>query len=181
MYSGRVKNQLATKPGADLSAHTQEKPFLVLADCSGSMHQITASGQSRFRELQAALGSALASRNDYRLAGFSDGHALAKNARGLVHEGGGTRLAKALEELASPFVERVLIATDGEPTDYPTERVLDVLKTRFEWVRVDVLFIGEKGGNGEYLMKQVARNCGTLYTTSGNLLGGITLLLEGAQ
>lgn len=176
-----VKNTLATRKGTDLSLHTQDKPFLVLADASGSMDEHLPNGRTRFAELKAALGNALSTREDYKLAAFSDSYLIARNPQSLAFEGGGTMLAKVLEALASPYVERILIATDGEPTDSPPERCLEVLDKLYQWVRVDVLFIGTEGRSGEILMRKVARNGGMLYTTRQDYLGGIRLLLEGAQ
>lgn len=176
-----MKNQLTTKPGAALAAHTQEKPFLVLADSSGSMLEHLPNGNTRWKELVAALGNVLSTRSDHRLVSFSHECFEAERPARLHFSGGDTRLASALEAMASPYVERILIATDGEPTDSPPERCLEVLDSLYPWVRVDVLYVGPQGGGGEILMRRAARNGGSLLTTRLDYLGGIRLLLEGGQ
>lgn len=178
MYFLSVKNTLAKTTGAEIAARNTEKPFLVLADASGSMDEHLPNGNTRFSELRAALGSALSGRKDYKLVCFGSEFEAVPNARSLRWEGGGTMLAKALEAMASVHVERILIATDGEPTDYPTEKCLTVLDELYPWVRVDVLYIGAERGQGEILMRKVARNGGSVYTTRVDYLGGIKLLLE---
>jgi hypothetical protein len=138
-------------------------------------------GNTRWRELVAALGNVLSTRSDYRLVSFSHECLDAPKPSALHFFGGGTMLANALEACASNAVERVLIVTDGEPSDMPPERALEVLESLYAWVRVDVLYVGTPGGYGEKLMAKVARGGGALLTTRLDYLGGIRLLLEGGK
>lgn len=164
---------------AEVSSRTDTPPLLVLADTSYSMRHLTSRGRPRIVELRAALAASLLSREDYTLAAFSSESLIVAEPQKLPEPAGNTMLAAALAQHAAASVERVLIATDGEPTDMPSDACLAVLERDFQWVRVDVLYVGEPRGSGETLMRAVVRNGGKLFTTDTDYLTSVTLLLEG--
>jgi len=164
----------------EIATHHKGKPLAVLADVSDSMSDRAPSGLSKFMELRAALISSLARREDYSLVAFAGDVEMVESPAKLYNTGGSTRLANALRCVAKQGAERLLIVTDGHPTDSPPDSCLAVLDELFPWVRVDVLFIGPPDdSSATALLRRVARNGGVMYSTERHYLQSLTLLLEG--
>ena len=91
-----------------------------------------------------------------------------------LRPGGGTPMGKALNKAWKMRVEKIILITDGQPTDWSTEKILKTAREYF-FIPIHIIGIGDphrtsyfdKGGLNEPFLKELARITGGSYNRVG--------------
>lgn len=156
---------IAQRDGKSIAESFVNADVVIIVDTSSSMGQHDARGnQSRYevacdelRKLQASLPGKLA------LLSFSDDVQFCPNGIPFNFNGM-TDLAKALKfaKMADVSGMRFIVISDGEPND--EDESLRVAKTYKN--RIDTIFVGPEGGDGQKFLQRLARASGGQGVTS---------------
>lgn len=150
---------IAQRDGRSIAESFLNADVVIIVDTSSSMGQHDARGnQSRYsvacdelQKLQASLPGKLA------LLSFSDDVQFCPNGIPFNFNGM-TDLAKALKfaKMADVSGIRFIVISDGEPND--EQEALNVAKTYKN--KIDTIFVGPEGGNGQKFLQRLAKASG---------------------
>lgn len=150
---------VAAQEGKSIAESFVNADVIIITDTSGSMEACDSrGGKSRYevaceelKNLQAQLPGKLA------LLSFSDDVVFCPN--GIPFQfGGGTDLAKALKfaKLADVKGMHFIVISDGQPDD--EHEALKVARTYKN--RIDTIYVGPEGGEGQEFLKRLAKASG---------------------
>lgn len=167
----------ARRANTDLATSFLNVELILLCDRSGSMITRDAGNQQARYQVEDEIVKALQRQHEGKilLASFSDYAAVHVNGI-LPQPDGGTQMLDGLKKVR-PYVVgdvRVILISDGEPSDNK-DKIIQYAVLNFMG-RLDTMFAGPRGSQGEQFLKDLARQCGGVMQS--NVLQETHLLTE---
>lgn len=143
---GALKNLLSGRS----SSSTLDEDIHVLCDCSGSMSGV------RIHQLKSCVEMFMLNRPDLNFIGFAD-RVFQVEASSQITCQGGTSIWAALSHSYSKMVKRIILLTDGQPTDKYEKEILSLVQESYTNIPIDTVGIGGSKGafgfNREFLIR----------------------------